>query len=176
MRLFIAVNFSPRFRAALVELTQGLSAQAVFCRATPPENHHLTLAFIGESEGAEEIRRLLQPSLGPAFTLVTSRLGCFRRSGGDICWLGVEGQPCLLALQADIQKRLLSAGFALPQRAFRPHLTLLRQAAFPPGFDLAAFGRGLPRLHERVCRVSLMASDLSSSRPLYRELYGQELE
>ena len=56
MRLFIAINFSPRFKTALMQLTQELAAQAVFCRATEQENLHLTLAFIGESERAEDIK------------------------------------------------------------------------------------------------------------------------
>ena len=175
MRLFIAINFSPRFAAALSELTQELAAQAVFCRATAPENHHLTLAFIGESERADDIKELLAPALSPAFTLVTDGLGRFSRPGGDICWLGLRRDRTLEALQARVARRLSGAGFALERRPFRPHLTLLRQAVFPQGFDLAAYGRGLPALHERCCRVSLMESRREQGRLLYRELYGREL-
>lgn len=176
MRLFIAINFSDRFRAALTQLTGELAAQAVFCRATPPENFHLTLAFIGESGRAEDIKELLAPALGSAFTLKTAGVGRFPRPGGDVCWLGVKKEPLLSELQAELERRLRSAGFALERRSFRPHLTLLRQAAFPPDFDLKEFSRQLPVLHERVFRVSLMASDLSGRRPVYTELFGRELD
>ena len=176
MRLFIAINFSPRFSEALQALTAELAAQARFSRPTPPENFHLTLAFIGESERADEIRALMEPSLGPAFTLATAGLGRFARSGGDVCWLGIERSQPLTELQAELYRRLTRAGFDLEKRAFKPHLTLLRQAVFPPEFDLKAYSRDLPRLHERVDRVSLMSSDLSGKRPVYRELYGRELE
>ena len=176
LRLFIAINFSPRFSEALQALTDELAAQARFSRPTPPENFHLTLAFIGESERADEIRALMEPSLGPAFTLATAGLGRFARSGGDVCWLGIERSKPLMELQAELARRLTDACFELEKRAFKPHLTLLRQAAFPPGFDLKEYGRDLPRLHERVDRVSLMSSDLSGKRPVYRELYGRELK
>ncbi|MBO7667300.1 MAG: RNA 2',3'-cyclic phosphodiesterase [Firmicutes bacterium] len=176
MRLFVAINFSSRFKTALTQLTEELAAQAVFCRTTPPENFHLTLAFIGESERAVEAEELLSPALGPAFTLKTGSLGRFERQGGDVCWLGIRREPRLLGLQAEIEGRLRKAGFELERRPFRPHMTLLRQAAFPPGFDLKAWGRELPVLHERVTRVSLMRSDLSGPRPVYSELYGRELD
>ena len=176
MRLFIAINFSPRFKTALMQLTQELAAQAVFCRATEQENLHLTLAFIGESERAEDIKELLAPGLGPAFTLKTAALGCFQRRGGDVCWLGVKKEPRLIELQSEIERRLRREGFELERRPFRPHMTLLRQAAFPPEFDLKEFSRDLPVLHERVFRVSLMESDLSGPRPVYRELYGRDLD
>lgn len=176
MRLFVAINFSDRFKSALTQLTREVAAQAVFCRATEPENFHLTLAFIGESERAGEVGALLSPALGPAFTLKTAGLGCFRRKGGDVCWLGLQREPRLTELQAEVERRLRAAGFELERRPFRPHMTLLRQAAFPPDFDLKAFSRELPLLHERVFRVSLMASDLSGPRPVYTELYCRELD
>ena len=99
MRLFVAINFSDRFKSALTQLTAELAAQAVFCRATEQENLHLTLAFIGESERAGDIRELLAPALGPAFTLKTACLGCFERKGGGVCWLGVKREPRLMELQ-----------------------------------------------------------------------------
>ncbi|MBR3391131.1 MAG: RNA 2',3'-cyclic phosphodiesterase [Firmicutes bacterium] len=176
MRLFVAINFSDRFKSALTQLTAELAAQAVFCRATEQENLHLTLAFIGESERAGAIRELLAPALGPAFTLKTACLGCFERKGGGVCWLGVKREPRLLGLQGEIERRLRRAGFELERRPFRPHMTLLRQAVFPPDFDLKEFGRQLPVLHERVFRVSLMESDLSGRRPVYTELFGRELD
>ena len=175
MRLFIALNFSPRFRAALSELTNDLAAQAVFCRATEPDNFHLTLSFIGESERAEDIKALLTDELGPAFTVATSRLGRFRREGGDVCWLGLARSSPLNELQAELDARLRAAGFALERRAFRPHLTLLRRAVFPAGFDLEAFGADLPALHERISRVSLMESRREQGRLRYLELGGRDL-
>ena len=175
MRLFIALNFSPRFREALSDITGRLAAESVFGRPTPPENHHLTLAFIGESERAEELGRLLLPAPGPAFTLVTARPGLFRRSGGDVCWLGLAKDPDLTGLQRELARRLNDAGFELERRPFRPHLTLLRQAVFPPEFDLAAWGADLPALHERIDRVSLMESRRAGSRMVYREVSGVDL-
>lgn len=175
MRLFIAINFSPRFKTALHELTKDLAAQAVFCRATAPENHHLTLAFIGESERAQDIIELMQPDLGEAFTLVTADLGRFKREGGDIYWLGIRRNPQLERLQAELCQRLRHAGFQLERKAFRPHLTLLRQASFPAEFDLSAVSRKLSPLHERCFKVSLMESRREQGRLVYRELYAKEL-
>ena len=65
--------------------------------------------------------------------------------------------------------RLEGAGFPLPRRPFRPHVTLARRVAFPGpaprGQDL------LPRPLSVPCgRVSLLRSQLRPQGPLYTEL------
>ena len=49
MRLFVAIQFSPAVRSTLLEAVETLRRQGSG-RFTRPENLHLTLAFIGETE------------------------------------------------------------------------------------------------------------------------------
>ena len=56
MRLFIAIRFSPEIRQTLLDAVSGLRAQARSGNFTRPENLHLTLAFLGETNQTKEIR------------------------------------------------------------------------------------------------------------------------
>lgn len=177
MRLFIAFRFSERFLDALDELTGALCREAVRARPTLRDNHHLTLAFLGEQESAAPWREALEAAQGQATTLVTAGLGCFSRPGGDIWWLGLQREPKLERLHDSLNAALAAAGFRPERRPFRPHLTLLREARMPEGFDAAACGaRLLPyALHERCDRLSLMRSQRLDGRLVYSELYGKQL-
>lgn len=171
MRLFIALDFSPRFKQALDELSQALARQAVFARSTRKENFHLTLAFLGEQQDSRPLIDICRSCPAQAFTLVTSRCGNFRRQGGDIWWLGLREQPQLFQLQAELAQRLAAAGYRLEERKFRPHLTLLRQTQMPADFDIRAFNAQLSPLHEYIDSMSLMQSTREQGKLVYRELY-----
>ena len=59
MRLFIAINFSPSFKKAILSSAQQLRDRGVRGNFTREENLHLTLAFIGESDRVNDIRGVL---------------------------------------------------------------------------------------------------------------------
>ncbi len=63
MRLFVAINFSKDVKNALLAAIDELKGQAVSGNFTSPDNLHLTLAFIGESERASAIRGAIDPAL-----------------------------------------------------------------------------------------------------------------
>lgn len=175
MRLFLAVCFSEPFRQELDAIAAALAARALRARRTLPENYHLTLVFLGEQQDARPIAALMDEIPGQAFTLSSAGLGCFRRAGGDIYWLGLKREPKLLALQAALAAGLKARGYRLENRGFQPHLTLLRQAALPPDFNLADFAAGLPALEERAQAISLMLSTREQGRLVYRELHRRSL-
>ena len=55
MRLFIALNFGPENKQLLDGIAQDLRALALAGRPVSKDNHHLTLAFIGESNAVEAV-------------------------------------------------------------------------------------------------------------------------
>ena len=60
MRLFLAFALSGAMRNALQEVQDDLRRAGVRGNYTPPENLHLTLAFIGEYPAPEPVMDALQ--------------------------------------------------------------------------------------------------------------------
>ena len=95
----------------------------------PPENHHLTLRFIGETpkHRAEEIDTALAALRAPGFPLTLAGVGCFAKGGSAVSlWAGVERNPALDHLQSKIETALQRAGLDPERRRFTPHVTLAR--------------------------------------------------
>lgn len=90
---------------------------------------HLTLAFLGDVSAEQlEVLRTIGGGLPlPACELVFDTIGRFARK--SIVWAGCsEVPPALTEHVHDLHTRLRDAGFSLEERAFVPHVTLLRNA------------------------------------------------
>ena len=127
MRLFFAIWPDDTAREALGALGTRL-AQAAGGRATPGENIHLTLAFLGDVEPArmQLLQRIAGEARGRCFPLALDRVGSFRRA--RVAWAASgEPPPPLMALQADLSARLRENGFELEARDYSPHATLARK-------------------------------------------------
>ncbi len=139
MRLFIAVDLSETIReeAARVaaELAEALGPGARRAVAwVAPGNMHLTVRFIGETDGrtAEAVAaRVAAPFAQSAFRLAVGGLGAFPRSGPPrVIWLGLpEGADGLSRLHDEIEARLDGLAVEREDRPFRAHLTLGRVKA-----------------------------------------------
>lgn len=151
MRLFIAIRFSKPILETLVRAQQSLARQGARGNFTRQENLHLTLAFLGETEDAEAaLAAMRQVCGGGPFSLTVSGAGRF----GDLWWAGVEKNPRLTALARSLESALRSRGFSLERRAFRPHVTLVRQLTAPRPVDLRIFPKSMV-----VREISLMESE-----------------
>ncbi len=121
MRLFVALPLPEAVCAPLARLAEA----APLGRAVAEENLHLTLAFLGEVARGE------LPALDSALSAVSVPpvCLCFHEVvalGGKqarVVALTASGPE---ALQGRIVAALRAAGFALPRRRFRAHVTLLR--------------------------------------------------
>lgn len=125
MRLFVALDLPWELRERLAMLAGGLPG----ARWVPPENHHLTLRFIGEVPGhrADEIDHALAVLRGRGFTLTLTGLGTFEKSGRPTAlWVGVERNAALDHLQAKVETALQRIGLEPERRRFAPHVTLAR--------------------------------------------------
>lgn len=135
-RLFIAVDLSIRVVERLANLQTQLDGRlddGVRVKWTEPQNIHLTLKFLGDTDDAlvPMLRDVLSNLVGPLFPFeVESRgIGCFPRPDKPrILWAGFDGQGAevLTLLQQALERDLADLGIEEENRAFKPHVTLGR--------------------------------------------------
>ena len=105
-------------------------------RRVHSESLHLTLAFLGDTPVTrlDALRQLAATLTGAPFTLKLDSPGCWQHN--RVGWLGVKDIPPALAQLVPDLWRVLHAGeFAVDDRRYIPHVTLLRNArcnATPP--------------------------------------------
>ncbi|MGH7040606.1 MAG: RNA 2',3'-cyclic phosphodiesterase [Acetobacteraceae bacterium] len=126
MRLFAAIDLPWDLRDQLALLAwRGIPG----ARWVAAENFHLTLRFIGETQGwqAEEIDHALATLRGRGFPLTLAGVGTFAKAGrATQLWVGVERSPSLDHLRAKIETALQRVGLTAERRRFVPHVTLAR--------------------------------------------------
>ena len=137
MRLFIAIELPDRLKRELEWLRTDIQGT----RWVPPEQLHLTLAFLGEVDEETTGRVIAQLAKieTDAFKLLFSELGCFPdRRRPRVIWIGVKTEPNLLKLAASVRQSVLDAGIFMEDRPFSPHITLAR-LKLPAAVELGAF-------------------------------------
>jgi RNA 2',3'-cyclic 3'-phosphodiesterase len=134
-------------------------------RAMPPQNIHVTLAFLGSQPAArvEHIANVAGGIDGETFDLVLDRIGFWRKSG--IAWLGSGIVPAsLTALHRGLATGLSTLDIRLEDRAFHPHVTLARNATTPVSSVVR------PPIVWRVEAFALVASEVGTTGSVYRRL------
>lgn len=170
LRLFLAVNFDGAVREKLAAVQERLLAAGARGRFSRRENLHLTLCFLGETppERLPSVRRAMDAVSFSPFPLEFETAGRFRRTGGDLWWVGVRPEPGLFRLQRELAERLSKEGFRLESRAFQPHVTLARDVRMAEAPAPKAL---LPEPFGAVAsRVSLMQSERVRGMLAYTEL------
>ena len=125
MRLFVGIPLPDDIRDRLGGLSGGLPG----ARLVRPENLHISLRFIGEVAGGDEIDidRALQAVGGEAFKLTLAGVGCFDRRGRvHAVWAGIEKPEALTRLQGMVAAALVRSGIEPEHRNYKPHVTLAR--------------------------------------------------
>lgn len=160
-RFFVALRPDPLAAGRLGRLATELAER---CRGRPlaARDLHLTLAFIGElpASDGERLTALLAglPERHPGFAL--DEIGRF---GPALLWAGPsEEPPWLASLVEAVRERLRTGGVRFDARAFKSHLTLLRNAR-----DRAAVGAASVRLDpKRAHPVSNWRLAVGASHPV----------
>lgn len=121
-RLFVALSIPDSVADALARLQNGVDG----ARWRPPENFHVTLAFIGEADrhGFRAACDALAGVEAPPFDMRFSGIGFFGDRKPRSLWAGAEGGQALSHLQGKVETALRRAGFDLENRRFTPHVTL----------------------------------------------------
>ena len=130
-RLFVAVDLPETVRLSLSDLAFGLPG----AKWLPPEQLHVTLAFIGEVDGgrARDVREALRSVRAAPFELSLLGLGHFPHRGEPrVAWAGLRASERLSHLHRAVVRQVESTGLELEHRKFHPHVTLARLRGTPP--------------------------------------------
>lgn len=162
LRLFFALWPDSATSAALHARARALHTECGG-RAMRRDTIHLTLAFLGDTPAREvqRLRALAAQVDGESFALALDHVGSWKRN--RVLWTGPSiVPPALAALAQDLEARLRAAGFALEERAFSPHVTLVRNARAAPAEAPPA------PLRWSVASFVLVASERSAAGAHYR--------
>jgi 2'-5' RNA ligase len=163
MRVFIAIRFSQAFKEPIFEAQDALRDNGVRGNFTLPENLHLTLAFIGETDRVDDIKAAVKEVVFEPFEIKTGRLGCFN-GRSKVIWLGIDGEKKLKAITAELRKNLDIRGIDYAKGRFQPHITLVRQPSdMPLDIDIES-------ANMTVKEISVMKSERISGRLVYTAL------
>ncbi len=132
-RLFIAIDLPDDIKTQLIALKTDIPT----ARWVKPAQMHLTLRFIGEVEDVKAgvLQAALQDISGHAFDLLLNGVGRFppgTRKAPRVLWAGIDPQPELDALQAQIERVVRECGLPLDDKPFKPHFTLARLKTHKP--------------------------------------------
>jgi 2'-5' RNA ligase len=175
LRCFIAINLPE----AVINILAGLQHEFKKCGAdirwVRPENIHLTLKFLGDTneEAVENIANIIEMACKEytAFNFEIFGAGIFPdKKPPRVLWVGLKTSEVLAELQRKIEDPTASLGFKKEKRRFVPHLTLGRFKS----------SRGKGGLKEKISlyentgfgsfeigSVCLMKSDLSPAGAKY---------
>lgn len=129
MRTFYAVTFSDLTKEALIRYRDMIADSSIKGRFTRQDNFHLTLEFIGDTDG-EKLEKLLYILEGlrvQPMNLSGSYIGSFKKRNREIIWMGLDKNRVLLELQKELNRKLKDEQIILKQQKYRPHITLGRQ-------------------------------------------------
>lgn len=134
MRLFFGLSLPDDIRTVTRACAES-AALVIPGRYAPAENHHVTLAFLGEvpPERLPDARNVLARCAAafPAPVLTLDSLDCFGRRTNGILILRVRSEPPLGPLHDRLVRALAGADLPADPGPFSPHITLARHASLP---------------------------------------------
>ncbi len=130
---------------------------------TPPENLHITLAFIGEYNDPDKVMAAMSRMRFAPFSVTMDHIGCF----GDLWWAGIAENKALEALARDLRRALAEADIPFDKKHFRAHVTFLRRAE---NMNAASVLKQIRPVTMAVNGISLMLSTRGKNGMIYTEL------
>ena len=177
MRLFISLNFKDEVKDQINEIINRVKSNSIQGKFVNEEHIHLTLEFLGEIEKnrLSLIKEIMDELEFRAFTLSLSKVGYFKRSEGNIYWLGVENNDTLFSMQKQLHQSLMDKGFELEDREYKPHITLGRKVRLKESFNSNEVSDILKKIKIDIDKVDLMKSEFINGKLIHSLIYSKPL-
>ncbi|MFQ5919360.1 MAG: RNA 2',3'-cyclic phosphodiesterase [Thermoplasmata archaeon] len=176
MRAFIAVDIEAT--RAMVRLLKALRGTRARVRVVSPENLHITLKFLGETD--DGLVPFIRDALAAAvegvasFDLTLRGTGAFPNPGKPrVLWIGTDGGEPLVRMAKHLERGLQELGFERERRRFSPHLTIGRvkgRDRIEDLTDLIGDHRDETFGTQRVDALRLKQSELRPTGAVYRDV------
>lgn len=172
MRVFVALNIPQRTKDNLQRSSAQFAALATKGNFVPKDNYHITLHFLGDvapnnliyiQSAMDSVKDFAAPQMAVSqFTVLrASNVVCAKFKFGDD----------LVTLHEQLANKLEKSGFTLEHRAYRPHVTLIRNFAFELPFSEVTKSVDVYNKPFAANEVVLYESTLTSKGAVYTELY-----
>lgn len=173
MKLFVALDVTPEFRAALeqmqAELRKRYPHEHKEARPVLQGDLHLTLRYIGHVANTTPVVERLKAVRFNSFRLCTESIGTFSSEPYPVAWAGVGGEiPALNTLKQKIDQALAGLHCAESAYGFVPHITLAYlKRPLECIQDIT-----VPHVEMLVQQVSLYEIKPKKSEPLFEKVYS----
>ena len=179
-RAFIAVDLPETVRLFLTEVQETLKSYEMPVKWVRPQNIHLTLKFLGDTDTAQTARILAAMTFAakdcPGVSLTAKNIGVFPDlKRPRVVWVGVNGQLEILKnLQGTLDGHLADLNFPEDRRSFSAHLTLGRVKGKIVSTRLKTAIEGLKGFESElfeVDRIVLFKSELRPTGAVYTPVH-----
>ena len=165
MRLFIAINFDNQFINGVKQIYNQLNKSAIKGNYTILSNLHLTLAFLGETNKIDEIKKVIDSVKFAPFKLTFEKLNSFKSAAKNIVYLETKSDN-LKALAEDLRNKLKIMSVNFDEKDFKAHITLIRNTT---GFLPQELS--IKKLSAYVDKINLMYSHRVDGVLTYTKIY-----
>lgn len=181
LRTFIAFKLPEKIVVAIGNVQERLKPYGFGVRWVKPENIHLTLKFLGNTQKSdtETIGEAIYESAKSfvPISLTAKGIGAFPGiQRPRVIWVGISGQlTTLQELQTALDEKLEFMGFPREKRPFKGHLTLgrVKGRIEPKRFHAALRDAGAFEPESFVVdTLVLYQSELKPTGAVYTSLYG----
>ena len=160
MRLFIAVPLDEQTKSAILGVMQEMKNAGIRGRYASPDNLHITLAFIGETDRLKDVIKAVRSIKVEPFNISLSNVGNFR----ELLWVGLSDNGELNQLAESVRSALDAAGIPFDRKKFMPHITVARESEGFSGQIKAPEGTMTVR------KISVMKSEVRNGKRVYLEV------
>jgi RNA 2',3'-cyclic 3'-phosphodiesterase len=182
-RLFAAIKIHPsaEYISLFYEISSSLRHERI--KWVEPENMHLTLKFIGETDEKQipAIQQAIETAVSQSepFTIKIANTGIFgSRYDPKVIWFGIEKQDELESLAQNIFTELAKRGWQTDRQNFVPHLTIgrIKELKDKPLFQkIISKYNTVDIQEENVTEIILYESILRREGPLYINVFTAHL-
>lgn len=180
IRAFIGIDIPEVIKDKISELKKELQIEHI--RFVSKENMHITLFFLGDIDQrqVEEVKDVLEKIDRKPFYASVVGIGTFSIKRPNILFAKIsDGNKEISNIYDMLIHRIKEFGIRMDHRAYDPHITIARIPDTREREQINEFVNRNSRIElgRFECRsVNLKQSMLTSSGPVYHDLYVKELD